>query len=699
MCIVQYVGLPPCFSYHDYNIYYSLHSSAMDLFGDDVLFAQFEETAEAGLSEQSDDDDASSHNEEYQELLSKYNSLKESLRHFSGPANIKVKDPTRDGPIAHVILFNHAISRKYHSEIKDFFRNLCLRQEKSNDNRNTSDIQPTFIQYPQPEKEFRHKKSSKHAEAKTKAFQAFSSVHLYENFCLDLIGEPFDRKDYKFCCSNQTQYEPSQFDPLVGNNEIASAVKKKIQRICFNCGKSDHQMKDCDKKRDFKAINERRKKFDEEVAKINGGTSRSRIDGGRYHKDDDDSNKERFAKFQPGVVSSELQKALGMNEDDLPPYIYHMRVLGYPPGHLHNAQIVDSGLSLFEEGELDGGGTTNGYIPVDVNKIISFPGFNTPPLPGQVDKFRKFNVPPMDTQHCKENMVSYFEKRNELYYKRKAAENERENDLDKNRGDADTMEVDMETEHTADESDNAIKSSRISANMTDDAKEDDVGIEMDIFDGDVGSLTEDELEVKREMLLKQLQQQESASQDSDYRDIVGKDQDYRKFDEVITIADSSSDAALSSPIIIEDDNAVEMSPIKDSPDSPSPENAGDDDPCVKTVSPEHPSPSTDTLESADVALLKGERNSSSDTDYRLHQQLEPTITVENEPAHASKQDSDIAEKSSNMVNDDGDRRLPDREKFAEGISQFDRYYEETKPQGTYLKLKELLKDSPRRQEK
>ena len=48
------------------------------------------------------------------------------------------------------------------------------------------------------------------------------------------------------------------------------------------------------------------------------------------------------------VGSSELTKALGLRQCELPTYIYRMRMLGYPPGHLEAAKIQTSGLSLFD---------------------------------------------------------------------------------------------------------------------------------------------------------------------------------------------------------------------------------------------------------------------------------------------------------------------------------------------------------------
>lgn len=46
--------------------------------------------------------------------------------------------------------------------------------------------------------------------------------------------------------------------------------------------------------------------------------------------------------------SDELREAMGLREDQLPSYIYQMRVHGYPPGHLFDAKIEGSGISLFD---------------------------------------------------------------------------------------------------------------------------------------------------------------------------------------------------------------------------------------------------------------------------------------------------------------------------------------------------------------
>jgi len=47
------------------------------------------------------------------------------------------------------------------------------------------------------------------------------------------------------------------------------------------------------------------------------------------------------------VYSDGLRAALGVKPNQLPPYVYQMRVFGYPPGHLENARQEMSGLAMF----------------------------------------------------------------------------------------------------------------------------------------------------------------------------------------------------------------------------------------------------------------------------------------------------------------------------------------------------------------
>lgn len=46
--------------------------------------------------------------------------------------------------------------------------------------------------------------------------------------------------------------------------------------------------------------------------------------------------------------SEELLSALGIDGNTLPPLIYRMRQLGYPPGWLKEAEMENSGLTLYD---------------------------------------------------------------------------------------------------------------------------------------------------------------------------------------------------------------------------------------------------------------------------------------------------------------------------------------------------------------
>lgn len=48
------------------------------------------------------------------------------------------------------------------------------------------------------------------------------------------------------------------------------------------------------------------------------------------------------------LYSEDLLAALGIDNNTLPPLIYRMRQLGYPPGWLKEAEMETSGLTLYD---------------------------------------------------------------------------------------------------------------------------------------------------------------------------------------------------------------------------------------------------------------------------------------------------------------------------------------------------------------
>lgn len=112
----------------------------------------------------------------------------------------------------------------------------------------------------------------------------------------------------------------------------AEAVNKcfrpKIQSACFNCGDTDHSLRECTRPRNQNRIQRARRKT-------------SRVE--RYHVD----TEQRFAHIRPGKISSKTRHAMGFSRGELPFMFYRMRVLGYPPAWLEEAKVQSSGMTLF----------------------------------------------------------------------------------------------------------------------------------------------------------------------------------------------------------------------------------------------------------------------------------------------------------------------------------------------------------------
>ncbi|XP_034103622.1 zinc finger CCHC domain-containing protein 8 homolog [Drosophila albomicans] len=189
----------------------------------------------------------------------------------------------------------------------------------------------------------------------------------------------------------------------------AEAVNKcfrpKVQSACFNCGGTDHSLRECTRPRNQSRIQRARKK--------NTRTE-------RYHVD----TEQRFAHIRPGRISTKTRHAMGYSRGELPFMFYRMRVLGYPPAWLEEAKVQSSGITLFnadgtevqgpeeEEGEADS-------FKYDVNKIIDFPGYNAEPGSKFYDDFQHHNVPHFQEHQLKSNFIKSLGENIIKGYKRK----------------------------------------------------------------------------------------------------------------------------------------------------------------------------------------------------------------------------------------------------------------------------------------
>lgn len=310
------------------------------------------------------------------------------------------------GPMLQILFMNHVISKQFRQEIENFVSGLHQKyeeQKRANPEKTTFNIkaQPSSFSLEEDGG------SSEDAIKKIKdAFSVVGSVLYFTNFCLDKLGQPLLNENPQLTDGWEIPKYQQVFTQIVSLEGQEVQVKaKRPKACCFNCGSGEHQMKDCPKPRDPAHISMKRKEFMDSSAEAGNQNYQQ-----RYHVEEVD---ERFSRFKPGAISSELQEALGITDQHLPPFIYRMRQLGYPPGWLKDAELENSGLSLY-----DGRDTSDGEIEedpaaqnkssfYDVSKLISFPGFNTPLLSGVVDDWRSFGSTPMQPSHQKDVFASY----------------------------------------------------------------------------------------------------------------------------------------------------------------------------------------------------------------------------------------------------------------------------------------------------
>uniref|UniRef100_T1ITY7 PSP proline-rich domain-containing protein n=1 Tax=Strigamia maritima TaxID=126957 RepID=T1ITY7_STRMM len=235
----------------------------------------------------------------------------------------------------------------------------------------------------------------------------------------------------------------------VMTDEVVVAAEKvpddKPRNSCFNCC-GDHLLHECPKPIDRQQIMINRKGF---FNKFGGRQS-------RYHADLESQN----AKFRPGVISQELQRALNLGENQLPIHIYRMRVLGYPPGWLSDAKVESSGITMFDAhgkavaaaDEVEEGEVADGSIRVqfDPGRLVEYPGFNTYPQSGVVDDFEALGFPPIQEHHLKSTFIRRMKPPQATPFKRKC-ETELAGNHKKPR-----IEVDMDIDETAPEETNFL---------------------------------------------------------------------------------------------------------------------------------------------------------------------------------------------------------------------------------------------------
>ncbi|XP_012812909.1 zinc finger CCHC domain-containing protein 8 isoform X1 [Xenopus tropicalis] len=300
---------------------------------------------------------------------------------------------------------NHTVSKQYHQEIEEFITSLSQKYEehqKSNSEKTSFNIkpQPSSIQL-----EENDHSGSETVKKSKEAFCVVGSVQYFKNFCLDKLGQPLLNENPQLTDGWDIPKYQQVFTQIVSLDGQEIQVKSKRPKpCCFNCGSEEHQMRDCPKPRDQAHITKKRKEFMDACGEAGNQNQQ------RYHAE---GVEERFGKYKPGVISEELQEALGITEKNFPPFIYRMRELGYPPGWLKEAELENSGLALYDgkdtsDGEIEERDTEGKkHVSYDVSKLVNYPGFNISAPPGMFDDWQMFGSIPMQPAHQKDIFATY----------------------------------------------------------------------------------------------------------------------------------------------------------------------------------------------------------------------------------------------------------------------------------------------------
>ncbi|XP_008288076.1 zinc finger CCHC domain-containing protein 8 [Stegastes partitus] len=338
-----------------------------------------------------------------QKLTEENKVLQRKLNILTRPSGITVEDVNIDGPLLQILYSNNTISKKCRQEIEDCICSVILKHHKPGNEKKKSSsfhIKPQSSAFAMDED--LQKLSSSSVRTTTEAFKVVGSVLYFTTFSVDKLGQPLVNENPQLTDGWDVPTYHQVFNQVIGTDGQEIEMKdKRPKSMCFNCGSSAHQMRDCPKPKDMAAINERRKEF-------NQNSNQAMQSNQRYHADEVE---ERFAKYKPGVMSEELLSALGIDGNTLPPLIYRMRQLGYPPGWLKEAEMENSGLSLYDGNVSNDGSvpdsSTSQNISYDVSKLVDFPGFNVSASHKMKDEFMQYGSIPMQSSHMKQNYAAY----------------------------------------------------------------------------------------------------------------------------------------------------------------------------------------------------------------------------------------------------------------------------------------------------
>ncbi|KAG5840222.1 hypothetical protein ANANG_G00186540 [Anguilla anguilla] len=305
--------------------------------------------------------------------------LKRKLNILARPSGLNLEDSKLDGPLLQILFANNDISKQCRQEIEDCIYGLVQKhmlQQKQETEKSSFHLKPQPSSFVLEED---HKvKISDPIKKIRDAFSMVGSVLYFTSFCLDRLGQPLLNENPQLTDGWEVPKYQQVFCQVVAaeGQDLQMKDNKRPKPCCFNCGAEDHQLRDCPKPKDMARINEKRKEF-------SGGNNQSNQ---RYHAEEVE---ERFGKYKPGIVSEELLGALG------------------------EAELESSGLALYDgkvssDGEIAEDDNYQSHkISYDVSKLVNFPGFNVSTPADITDDWRLYGSVPMQAEHMKKNFAAY----------------------------------------------------------------------------------------------------------------------------------------------------------------------------------------------------------------------------------------------------------------------------------------------------
>ncbi|KAK3084758.1 hypothetical protein FSP39_018388 [Pinctada imbricata] len=322
-----------------------------------------------------------------------------------------------ESPGCQILFQNNRFSRKYRLRIEQFMYSLLMQDAQDPERIAELDLKSSVHTCV----DINNKLPSSHRTSDMwSAHAIIGCSQFHREFIVDSLGWPLIGNNPCLTEGWHTpKYEQVYTEALPVGDEDQSARPQRPKATCFNCG-GEHMISECPKPKDFRQISINKKKFIE----AQGLQKQSSL---RYHADDEGDP--RFAKFKPGVISEDLRQALGITAQELPLYIYRMRVCGYPPGWLEEAKVSTSGISMFDkhgkEVNLDGDNMEDGEVDLipnegelDADKIIEYPGFSGEVPEGVRDDSAVFDFPPLQPHQLKSTLKAQIEAVSEMRKRR-----------------------------------------------------------------------------------------------------------------------------------------------------------------------------------------------------------------------------------------------------------------------------------------